>query len=45
MSFDERKRFLVNDLEAMQIAIAAADRARLVSRPNPWVGAVVRTNF
>ena len=43
MSFDERKRFLVNDLEAMQIAIAAADRARLVSRPNPWVGAVVVT--
>ncbi|MDA2955170.1 MAG: bifunctional diaminohydroxyphosphoribosylaminopyrimidine deaminase/5-amino-6-(5-phosphoribosylamino)uracil reductase RibD [Actinomycetota bacterium] len=33
----------MNDLEAMQIAIAAADRARLVSRPNPWVGAVVVT--
>lgn len=43
MSFDERKRFSVDDLEAMQIAIAAADRARLVSRPNPWVGAVVVT--
>ena len=25
----------------MQIAITAADRARLISRPNPWVGAVV----
>ncbi len=25
----------------MQIAITAADRARLVSRPNPWVGAVI----
>ena len=33
----------MDDLEAMQIAIAAADRARLVSRPNPWVGAVVVT--
>ena len=43
MSFDERKRFSVDDLKAMQIAIAAADRARLVSRPNPWVGAVVVT--
>jgi len=31
----------VDDLQAMQIAIKAADRARLVSRPNPWVGAVV----
>ena len=27
----------------MQIAINAANRARLVSRPNPWVGAVVVT--
>ena len=25
----------------MQIAINAANRARLISRPNPWVGAVV----
>ncbi|GDX33193.1 riboflavin biosynthesis protein RibD [Actinomycetes bacterium] len=33
----------MDDLKAMQIAIAAADRARLVSRPNPWVGAVVVT--
>lgn len=28
----------------MQIAITAADRARLISRPNPWVGAVVVTS-
>lgn len=27
----------------MQLAITAADRARFVSRPNPWVGAVVVT--
>ena len=31
----------VNDQQAMQIAINAANRARLISRPNPWVGAVV----
>ncbi len=31
----------MNDQQAMQIAITVADRARLVSRPNPWVGAVV----
>ena len=41
MSFDLRKRCTVNDQQAMQIAITAADRARLVSRPNPWVGAVI----
>ncbi len=34
----------VNDQQAMQIAINAANRARLISRPNPWVGAVVVTN-
>ena len=34
----------MNDLEAMQIAIKAADRARLISRPNPWVGSVVVTS-
>ena len=28
MSFDERKRRTVNDQQAMQIAITAADRAR-----------------
>ena len=33
----------VNDQQAMQIAINAANRARLISRPNPWVGAVVVT--
>ena len=33
----------VNDQHAMQIAINAANRARLISRPNPWVGAVVVT--
>jgi diaminohydroxyphosphoribosylaminopyrimidine deaminase/5-amino-6-(5-phosphoribosylamino)uracil reductase len=33
----------VNDQQAMQTAIIAADRARLVSRPNPWVGAVIVT--
>jgi len=33
----------VNDQQAMQIAITAADRARLISRPNPWVGAVIVT--
>ena len=27
----------------MQIAITAADHARLISRPNPWVGAVIVT--
>ena len=43
MSFVERKRYTVNDQQAMQIAITAADRARLISRPNPWVGAVVVT--
>ncbi|MFM8902996.1 MAG: hypothetical protein ACKOGG_06450, partial [Actinomycetota bacterium] len=37
----ETKAMQVDDLQAMQIAIKAADRARLVSRPNPWVGAVV----
>ena len=31
----------VNDQQAMQIAINAANRARLISRPNPWVGAVI----
>ena len=35
---------IVNDLEAMRIAISAADRARLISRPNPWVGSVVVTS-
>ena len=43
MSFVERKRNRVNDHQAMQLAINAADRARLVSRPNPWVGTVVVT--
>jgi len=33
----------VNDQQAMQTAIIAADRARLISRPNPWVGAVIVT--
>ena len=33
----------VNDQQAMQIAISAANHARLISRPNPWVGAVVVT--
>ena len=33
----------VNDQQAMQIAINAANHARLISRPNPWVGAVVVT--
>ena len=33
----------VNDQQAMQIAINAANRAHLISRPNPWVGAVVVT--
>jgi diaminohydroxyphosphoribosylaminopyrimidine deaminase/5-amino-6-(5-phosphoribosylamino)uracil reductase len=33
----------VNDQQVMQIAINAANRARLISRPNPWVGAVVVT--
>ncbi len=33
----------MNDQQAMQTAIIAADRARLISRPNPWVGAVIVT--
>jgi len=33
----------VNDQQAMQTAIIAAGRARLISRPNPWVGAVIVT--
>jgi len=33
----------VNDQQAMQTALIAADRARLISRPNPWVGAVIVT--
>ena len=33
----------MNDQKAMQTAIIAADRARLISRPNPWVGAVIVT--
>jgi diaminohydroxyphosphoribosylaminopyrimidine deaminase/5-amino-6-(5-phosphoribosylamino)uracil reductase len=37
----ETKAMQVNDQQAMQIAINAANRARLISRPNPWVGAVV----
>jgi len=37
----ETKAMQVDDLQAMQIAINLADRARLISRPNPWVGAVV----
>lgn len=31
----------LDDDEAMRIAITVADDARLVSRPNPWVGAVI----
>lgn len=37
------KAMRVNDKQAMNIAIEAANRARLISRPNPWVGAVVVT--
>ena len=33
-----------SDAEWMGVAIAAASTARLVSRPNPWVGAVVVTS-
>lgn len=33
----------MNDQQAMQTAIIAADRARLISRPNPWVGAIIVT--
>ena len=40
----ETKAMQVNDQQAMQIAINAASRARRISRPNPWVGAVVVTN-
>ena len=29
------------DDELMRVAMHAASRARLISRPNPWVGAVV----
>lgn len=31
------------DEQAMQLAVATADQARLRSRPNPWVGAVITT--
>lgn len=33
----------MSDTEWMQVAIGCATSARLVSRPNPWVGAVVVT--
>ncbi|MEK7292426.1 MAG: deaminase, partial [Actinomycetota bacterium] len=31
------------DEQAMQLAVATAAQARLRSRPNPWVGAVITT--
>jgi diaminohydroxyphosphoribosylaminopyrimidine deaminase/5-amino-6-(5-phosphoribosylamino)uracil reductase len=34
---------LLSDLEAMQLAIAAAEEVRLLTPPNPWVGAVLVT--
>ena len=33
----------MSDMEVMMTALACASRARLISRPNPWVGAVVVT--
>jgi diaminohydroxyphosphoribosylaminopyrimidine deaminase/5-amino-6-(5-phosphoribosylamino)uracil reductase len=33
----------LSDLDAMQLAIAAAEKARLLTPPNPWVGAVLIT--
>ncbi len=34
---------LLSDLDAMQLAIAAAEEVRLLTPPNPWVGAVLIT--